>query len=271
MSPTIALLVLALGRQDGPEARTSAIYRCPAAEAESEYFQRLVTDYAFDSFCIDPKPGPEAEKVAKGPVKIKFVASATVDTPANLKWRNLAMQFVAGKLSPRAWLDATKGLKETVHFLANPQTPSLWKATGGDSSRAVFAELLVLSWPGKPCLNAAETSRTHELPEAGALQSWLLAMNDHLGPMLYNRAHLPFLATQAPTIVRADTKPGLLIFRQTNGKVSQTFYLNNGPTPVELPPVDTAHLTMNKGLNLGDAKDTLQPTGFFIEEHGSDQ
>jgi|GEM_PF-5664590 len=271
MSLTLTLVAIALLRQDGPEPRTPAIYRCPAPEAESEFFERLVTDYAFDTFCIEPKPGPNAQKVAAGPVKIKFIPASAIDTPANLKWRNLTIEFANGRISPKAWLNGTKNLKETVHFLANPKTSGLRQATNSVSSRAVFIETLLLTWPGKPCLTADETSRTRELPDAGALQSWLLAMNDHLGPLLYLRADQPYIVTQAPTIVRADDKPGLLIFRQQSGKHTKIFYFNNGPGALDVPGFDSDHVNLDRGLLIEDThKAKLMSQGSFMESYGDE-
>lgn len=248
--------------------RTPSIYRCPAAEGEFKFFASLVEEMGFDTYCVEPKPGARAKEAAKG--KVKFISSKEIDTPANLKWRNATIEFVNGKISPKAWLAKTAGLHETVHFLSSPKTPDLRTATGTESYRAVFAEMLLLSWPGKPCITANDTGQTRYLPGPGRLESWYLSMRDYLGPMLYYRHSAPFMVTGKPTILRADAKPGLLIFRQSMGKKSLTMYLNNSDHPVSLPPIDLDHVTSNIGLNINDEKRLLMQKGFFIVDLGKE-
>ncbi|AIE87109.1 hypothetical protein [Fimbriimonas ginsengisoli] len=257
----LALLLVAVGAlEDTP--RTPSIYRCPAAEAESKFFEPLIDSDGFDTYCVEPKPGPRATAAAKG--KVKFISAKLIDTPANLRWRNAAIDFVNGKISPREWLSKTKGLHETIHFLSNPKTADLRSATGAVTRRAVQAEMLVLSWPGKPCFTADDIVQTRYFPGPGAYESWILAMNDYLGPMLYGRSQNSSLVTGNPKIVRADPAPGLLIFTLPDGKKTQTFYFNNSKDPIALPPIKLELLTINVGLNLEGAKPFLNSGGFAI-------
>lgn len=244
--------------------RTPAIYRCPAKEGETARLQSVVDDYAFDALCIDPKPGPEARKAAAG--KVKIVSPSTVDTAANMRWRNATIAFAAGKISPKEWLSRTRNLHETVHLLTCPSTPELRPIFGNESGPAVFAELLLLAWPGRPCLTSGDVWKTRELPDAGRLQSWILAMNDLLGPMLQYRHDNPCIVTGRPTVIRADAVPGLLIYRQTDGKTTLTFYCNNSASPVALPPFAIDHITVNRGIDMESSKYRLMPTGFFVVE-----
>ncbi|HLO97207.1 MAG TPA: hypothetical protein VK171_01320 [Fimbriimonas sp.] len=48
-----------------------AIYRCPAEEAESEYFEDVIEDYGFDRVAIDGTIGPKARAAAKGKIKLE--------------------------------------------------------------------------------------------------------------------------------------------------------------------------------------------------------
>ncbi len=233
---------------DAP-TRTPAIYRCPAAEAESKFFERFVEEGGFDAVCIEPAPGPKARRLARG--KLKFVSAKAIDTRANVLWRNSTLDFVNGKISPRAWLARTQNLHETVHFLSYPKAPNLRDATGQESGRAVFAELFVLALPGRPCFTADDTGNTRYLPGPGRLESWLLAMED------------PHLVVGKPKVIRADAKPGLLVFRV--GK--KTFYLNNGKAPLTLPKLDLDKMGgISRGLDLEGKVPSLLPTGFLSFE-----
>lgn len=249
--------------QEPPSPRTPAIYRCPATDADGKFFAPFVHDYGFDRYCVEPKPSAKAATLVKD-MKLKFVDASMIDTKANLAWRNATIDFVNGKISPKAWLEKTKNLKETVHFLSSPKTAKLRPATGNISYRATLAELFTLSLPGLPCFTADDLGSTRYLPEPGPVQSWYLAMNDWLGPMLYMRSEDPFLVTGKPKILRADAKPGLFIFSQTNGKKTFTFYMNNAKTKVELPAVNFDHVTINKGIDMDGPKPALAQTGFMI-------
>jgi hypothetical protein len=89
-------------------------------------------------------------------------------------------------------------------------------------------------------------------------------MNDYLGPMLSFRADHPKLVTKIPTIIRADSKPGMLIFQHKIGKQTFTFYFNSGLTPQKLPVDFKVELAiMPRGLDL----DSLN--GPFILGSGS--
>lgn len=266
-------LALALALQSEAPNRTAAIYRCPAKEAETEKLAKLIDEDGYDGLCIDPKPGPHAKLAAKG--KVRFFTPSQIDTKANLKWRNATISFAAGKISPKQWVAETSGLHETVHFLTSPSTIDLRTVMStvpvdpGQtySGRSVFAEMFMLSQPGRVCFTSTDVWSTRELPEAGRLQSWVLAMNDWLGPMLNYRHEKSFLVTGKPVIIRADAKPGLLIFRQGKGKGSITFYVNNSFEPIELPKINEGKvIPMSWGLNLEGHKQKLNGPGYVIEE-----
>src|SRR5690242_16904559 len=109
-------LALFIALQSDTVERVPAIYRCPAVEAESQFFEKCVGENAFDSYCVEPAPGPKAKAVAKG--KVKFVPASVIDTKANAKWRDATIDFCNGKISPKAWLAATANLHEAVHCLS---------------------------------------------------------------------------------------------------------------------------------------------------------
>lgn len=199
-------LIPAFQDPEPPVERTHAIYRLPAAEAEGKLFPPFVKNYGFDTFCIEPKVGRSALSLLNAE-KVKTISPHLIDTSANIKWRNATINFLNGKLSPKAWLKVTRNLKETVHFLSSPKTESLRDATGKETYRAVQAEVFLLTWPGIPCLTADDLGKTRSLPEPGALESWILAMGDYLGPQLYLRSRCPYLAAGTPKILRADAMP----------------------------------------------------------------
>jgi hypothetical protein len=264
-------VALALVLQAEAPARTPAIYRFPAKEESSRRLQELIDEEGFNMLCVDPKPGARVTEMAKG--KLKFIDPKMIDTRANMKWRDATIEFAAGRISPKEWLKRTKGLKETVHFLTSPKTKELRPTmgvvpvpSGGTySARAVFAELFLLSQPGVPCLTSSDTWKTRDLPDAGRLQSWILAMNDLCGPMLYYRFDKPFLVTGKPVILRADDKPGLLILRQTKGEKSITFFFNNSHSALELPSwIDMSKVTINRGIDMDSPKPKLWDAGMLI-------
>jgi hypothetical protein len=266
-------LVLAVILQTQAPERTPAIYRCPTIEAESKRLRRVIEEEGFDSLCVDPKPGPLAIKAAKG--NLKLIDAKAIDTKANMKWRDATIAFASGNISPKEWLAKTKNLKETIHFLTSPSTTdlrtvmSLVPVDPGQtySGRSVFAEMILLSMPGRLCITSSDIWTTRELPDAGRLQSWILAMNDWLGPMLSYRHDNQFLVTDKPKVIRADEKPGLLILRQAAGKKTMTFYYNNSMAPIELPTsFNPDKVTINRGLNVDGPKPVIVDTGFIIEE-----
>jgi hypothetical protein len=267
----ISLAIAWMLQAEAPE-RTPAVYRCPAKEAESARLEHLLNEEGFDALCVDPKPGPLAVKVAKG--KVRFMDSKAIDTKANMSWRNATIAFASGKMSPKQWVAATAGLHETIHFLSSPKTKDLRDVMsavpvdpgGTFSAASVFAEIFLLAQPGRPCLTSTDIWETRELPDAGRLQSWVLAMRDLLGPMLSYRHDNPFMVTGKPTVIRADAKPGLLIFRQSGGKKTLTFYFNNSDAPVKLPKVNMEKVTINGGMNLDGPEPVLNHDGFLIEE-----
>jgi hypothetical protein len=243
--------------------RTPAIYRCPAAEAESKFFEPLVNDYGFDTYCIEPSPGKSAREVA-ALGKVTFIKASVIDTKVNLAWRNVTMNFVNGKISPKAWLEKCTGLHATVHFLSNPATPPLRESTGRQTRRAVMAEMLLLSLPGKPCLTADDLGKTRYLPGPGELESWILGMNDYLGPMLYLRSQYPFIVKGKPIVIRADSKPGLLIFKYASGTKWKTFFFNNSTDAMDLGALETSTMGINIGLYLEENKTQLLDHGFLF-------
>ncbi len=256
--------------------RTPAIYRCPAKEATEKNMARVIEE-PFDSLCVEPKANKIVLKAMDGQ-NMKLVTASLIDTPANLKWRNATIDFVNGNLSPQAWLTKTANLHETIHFLSSPQTKDLRTATpsapmdAAYSARSVFAELFVLSLPGKPCFTSGDLYLTKKWPDApGKFESWILAMNDFLGPMLVSRHSSPYWITGKPKVIFAAKSPGLMILKQVDGKRSTTFYYNNGFFPVDLPKIDTNHLNgMARGLDLDGPKPKLNPTGFLVETEGED-
>lgn len=259
-------LIALLAMQQDELVRTPAIYRCSTQEGESKFLESIINEDAYDTLCIEPKPGPNAVRLAKG--KVRFVPGSAIDTKPNLLWRNATLDFVNGKISPKAWLARIGNLHETVHFLSNPKTPKLRDATGQVSHTAVFAEMILLSWPGRPCLTVDDVGGTRYLPGPGRLESWILAMNDYRGPMLYLRSTSPAIVAGKPKIIRADSKPGLLIFEQHQGKKTTTFYLNNGPDLLEVPlPADDIR-GIALGVDLEGPKPRLRPGGFTFRETG---
>lgn len=251
--------------QDEAPARTHAIYRCSRAEAESNRFGTLVREGGYDAFCVEPAPGPNARQaVAKATGTVRFVPGQSIDTAANLRWRNALIAFANGTISPKAWVARSKGLHETVHFLSNPKAPSLRRDTGNAASRAVLAEMLVLTLPGRPCLTADDTAASRTLPPAGPLRNWILAMNDHLGPMLYARAENQAMVDGPVTFLRADAKPGLLVFTFGRGDAKRTVYLNNAAASVDLPKVDLDAMGIALGLDAGGPTPRLMSMGFLI-------
>lgn len=266
-------LALALILQTEAPDRTPAIYRCPVKEAESDRLGKLIDEDGFDSLCVDPKPGPAAIKAAQG--KVRLIPAREIDTKANRKWRDATIEFASGRISPKQWVSRTKGLGETIHFLTSPSTKDLRTVMSvvpvdpghTYSGRSVFAEMILLSNPGRLCLTSTDIWQTRDWPGPGRLESWILAMNDWLGPMLSYRHDHPFLVMGKPIVVRADDKPGLLILRFKGGKKTLTFYYNNGWTPVELPPgFNPEKTTIDLGLNMDGPKPALMDTGFVIEE-----
>lgn len=254
MIMTVLLLGLSF---DEPVLRTPAAYWFPASEGIEKWIPHLVDEELFDRWIVDPKPNNlTAGVAAKG--KIKILGPSSVYSKANDKWRTATIEFVQGKISPASWLKRTAKLGETYHYLTTPKTPDLRSVTASIpngvkafSGRAVFAETLVCYWPGKPCFYATDLYRTNYFPENKQHESWILAMNDYLGPMLNLRIEYPIMVTKRPTILRADTKPGMLIFQQKSGTKKLTFYFNSGLNPVKLPSSFKPELSiMARGLDL---------------------
>ena len=262
----VALLAAGLFLQEDV-VRTHSIYRMPSSETKGKFFEPLLKESEYDTLCIEPKATPSALAMMKEK-GIKSIASSAIDTKANLAWRNATIDFVKGKISPKAWLSKTKGLGETIHFLSNPKTKKLREEMGQVTAMSVCAELFMLSQPGMPCLTADDTGETRYLPGPGREESWLLAMRDYLGPMLYFRGSAKFLVTQKPKILRADDKPGLFIYQYTNGKHVVTYYVNNAEQPVELPKFNDGMMTINCGLNMDGPKPVLLRNGFMITNEG---
>jgi len=262
------MIALALAwMQEEPLVRTPAIYRCPAGEivANPHRFEDLVENYAFDTFCIEPAPPPLAkELMAKH--KIKTIDAKTIDTPANLAWRNATLALLTGKDSPKGWLEKTAKIKATVHFLTSPKTDELRKAMGNN---APFGEIFLLSWTGTPCLTSSDTWRTRLLPDDNAHLSWVLGMNDWLGPMLYFRSTEKYVVTQKPKIISAPAKPGLFVFQQATKAKRITMYFNTSSSVQKLPKVDPDKATISRGFTVEDDNTArLQPKGIVFVEEG---
>ncbi|MEQ1821426.1 MAG: hypothetical protein ABL949_02850 [Fimbriimonadaceae bacterium] len=249
-----ALLICGLAQE--PIARTPAAYWFPAAEGIEKWLPRLADEERFDTWIADPTPNELTRIFAKG--KVKLVAPADVYNRANDKWRSSTIEFIQGKISPSSWIKKTTNLKETYHYLTTPKTPGLRAITsnlpnglGALSGRAVFGETLLCYWPGKPCFYSTDLCRTSYFPENKQHESWILAMNDFQGPMLSLRADHPELVKQKPKVLRADTKPGMLIYQQKVGKQVFTFFFNNGMKPQLLPVTFKLELAiMPRGLDV---------------------
>ena len=251
---SISLFIAIAIQQD--VKRTPSAYWFPASEGIEKWLPRLADEEPFDTWIADPKPNALTLQFAKG--KVKFAGPRSVDTTQNRKWRDATIQFALGKTSPKTWLASTAHLGETFHFLTTSRSPDLFTLTasgpnglGTYSGRAVFAEVLTCFWPGVPCFYATDLYRTRNFPEDQHYESWILAMNDYDGVMLNIRAENPRLVTQKPRIVRADDKPGMLVFEQQIGKRLFTFFLNNGMKPIALPRSFKTNLAiMPRGLDL---------------------
>jgi hypothetical protein len=76
------------------------------------------------------------------------------------------------------------------------------------------------------------------------------------------------MVSNRPQIVRADAQPGLLIFRQTDGKVTLDFYFNNGKSPITLPAINLDKMTINRGVIAEDNQTRLHTNGFLVIESG---
>lgn len=246
-----------------PVERTPAIFRCTTSEGESKWFAQFLEEEYYDTYCIEPKPGPTAAKLLKEG-KFKTITAKEIDTPANLKWRDLTIEFVNGKISPKKWLTETGKLKATIHFLSSPKTKTLRVATLEESRRAVFAEMLLTSLPGKLCLTSNDNGELRYLPEPGRLQSWYLAMRDYLGPMMYYRIKEPYIVTGKMKIVGADDKPGLLAYTLAKGNRSLTFHFNNGPAQIELANLNMERTTIVRGLDMEGPQPRLNQFGSVI-------
>ena len=252
--------------------RTPAIYRFPASEQIEDRISKLIDEYGYDSLCVDPKPSSKTIELAKG--RVKFFDAKLIDTTPNLNWRNAAINFANGKISPAKFLSLTNGLKSTVHFLSSPKTPDLRTATPSQTTdetyslRSVFAEFVLLGLPGRVCVTSGDAWHTRELPESGRLQSWVLAVRDRLGPSLYMRAESPFLATGKLSVIRADARPGLLIWKMSSGKKGYIFTVNNSNQSVEIPGYVSAKVIgLSVGLDLNGPKPRLQGPGFYVQEN----
>ncbi len=260
------LPALVLLHQQEQSDRVSAIYRFPASEATPKMVSELMVGFHYDSYCIEPRVPPAIRTMLKG--KIKIVSPESIDTPANMKWRNATIAFVQGKISPKTWVQRTRHLGETVHFLSNPKTEDYRTLTGNDSGRPVMGEMLVLMLPGLPCFTSSDIWITRELPDAGRLQSWILAMHDWLGPELQFRHDNPFVTKGPIEIVRADPIPGMLRFLIKGKPHSYRYTINNSEAPIPLPNLNCDRVLGSRGLYAEDEKSVpqIQPFGTIVEE-----
>lgn len=228
----------------------------------------LEEDY-YDSYCIEPKPGPQAAKLLKEG-KFKTITAKDIDTPANLKWRDLTIDFANGKISPKTWLAETSKLKVTVRFLSSPKTKTLRVATLEETRRAVFAEMLLTSLPGKLCLTSNDTGELRYLPGPGRLESWYLSMRDYLGPMMYYRVKHPYMVTGKLQVERADAKPGLLTYSLSKEDRTLKFHFNNGPEQIELGGLNMDFTTIVRGLDMEGPQPRLNQFGSVILDKNPD-
>jgi hypothetical protein len=265
------VLAIALILSQEPNVRTPAIYRMDAKDVRLDRLEAMTNDDGFDGYCIEPKPSREMKAILeKG--KVKSVDAKAIDTKANLAWRNATVEFAAGRISPRSWLAKTKNLGETVHFLTSPKTKSLREALGEKSYKSVFAEMLMMSWKGRLCLTSTDIWQARWWPENDkAMESWILAMNDYMGPMLYHRFSCPYMVKQEPKILSAPDKPGLFIFSFTDGVHTETYYFNNSNKPVRLPRLDMERAIIIRGLQAGDETNDLSEWGSMIVEAGPER
>ncbi len=254
----------------GDLKRAAAAYRFPANQGEQRWLSRLVDDELFDTWVVDPSPNSLTTATAKG--KVKFVTPSKIDTSANRKWRDATIEYVNSKISPKEWIRRTASLGETFHFVTSPKTPDLRSITSNlpptittYSARGVFAETLLIYWPGTPCFYATDVWRTSYFPDDKRHESWILAMNDYLGPMLSLRAEHPELRHSKQSVLRADSVPGLLVFSQVIGGRTYTFYFNNSNQPIELPSgfLPDASI-MARGLDLDAKKPKLGGAGSVL-------
>jgi len=261
------IAAVALHQAESTE-RCPSVYRMPAAEVSSRRFKELLDD-EFDSLCIDPAPTAAARATMKG--KLKFVSAKQLDTPANRKWRDATIAFANGNISPKQYVARTTGLHETYHWLSSPKTPALRDATPSQpldptySGRSVFAEMILLSSSGTPCLTSGDCWLTRDLPDAGRLQSWVLAMNDYRGPMLSYRNEHKFMVTSKPQVLRADAKLGLLVLHQGPKSKGFTVFFNNSMEPLEAAGIKPENaLGMGNGVDMEGPKPRVRSLGMVI-------
>lgn len=239
-----------------------AIYRCPTKEAESEYFEDVIDGYGFNRIAIDGTIGPNARAAAKG--KIKLESARGMDSKANRAWRQASLDFLNGKISPKHWVETVSKLKTTANYLSSPKTKSLREETGEKTGRAVQGEMLVLTWKGTPCINSTDIGKTRPLPPAGRLQSWFLGMRDYLGPTLYLRSEIKPQDYAKLKVIRADSKPGLLIYEVKKSFGTVRFHFNNGEKPIPMPDAAKGNSVMQIGFDFEKDPPEMLQNGFFI-------
>lgn len=245
-----------------------AVYRMPVAEGTSPRMEELLED-EFDGLCVDPEPTLALRQMVGQ--RLKFVSPSLLDTAANRKWRDATIAFANGRISPAAWVSRTKGLGETYHWLSSPSTPSLRDATPFQahdvtfSGRSVFAEMVLLGLPGRVCLTSSDCWLTRTLPEAGRLQSWVLAMNDFRGPFLSLRKERPELRIRPLRIVRADRKPGMLVAHLGAAAKGVTVYFNNSGVSLDANGLDADKaLPMGNGFDMEGKNPRVRSLGMVI-------
>ncbi|HLO97659.1 MAG TPA: hypothetical protein VK171_03600, partial [Fimbriimonas sp.] len=189
-----------------------------------------------------------------------------LDNKANHAWRQASLDFLNGKISPKQWVSRVSKLKTTANFLSSPKTKGLREETGQFTSKAVQGEMLVLTWKGTPCITSTDIGKTRPLPPAGRLQSWFLSMRDYLGPTLYLRNEIKPSDYAKLKVVRADAKPGVLIYEVKLGKGTVRFHFNNGPKPVPMPDAGKEYSIMQIGFNFEKDPPEMLTNGFFITD-----
>lgn len=257
-------LALSLIHAQDPTPRTHVIYRFPAKEIAAKKLDDLIENEAYDTYCIEPRaPASLLPKLKAG--RVKVYAGAPIDTSENLRWRNDTIAFTNGKISPKEWWRRAQASRATVHFLSNPKTPELRAACRNDSGASVMAIMLLVQWPGTPCLTSGDAWETRELPDTGPLQSWVLAVHDWLGPALYMRADSPQIATGRAKLEFADSKPGMLHYSIAGKTKNLHFFFNNSDKPLQLRNVDWGHLVMSRGIYVDDNNEKI----LWLAGHGS--
>lgn len=255
------LAFLLASQSKEPPVMSPAIFRFPAKEFQARWLD--LDESGFDSVCVD---GGETEEIKQVlPPALQQWKPSQIDTAANMAWRNATISFVKGKISPKSWVEKTKNIKATVKFLSSPKTKWLRDEVGPETGFSVFATVFLTCQPGRICLTSGDSWYGRRLPEAGRLQSWVLAIHDFLGPALYQRAEMKVAEKPALKVIRADAKPGILSFVVETGPESWTFYFNNSSKIMPIKNLDPEFVGLDRGLIVEEGGMKLHPQGFVVE------